>query len=246
MNPDRTRLTTFTDSGMKAVIFDVDGTLVDSERDGHRVAFNQAFAEAGMSDHWDVATYGDLLTVTGGRRRLVSYLATRGHGEAEAADAAASLHARKTDIMQDLINQDVVPLRPGVADFVEALEETGVALYVATTGSRAWVEPLLERHFGPDRFAGIVTGTEITRLKPDPAVYLEVLRIAGVPAAECLAIEDSGPGVTAAVAAGLDCWAITNDYTHDHDVSAASYITSTFLGLRPTVGPTQPATSRAI
>ncbi len=217
-----------TAAGVRAVIFDVDGTLVDSERDGHRVAFNRAFEGAGLPDRWDEDCYGHLLEVTGGRRRLRGYLIARGYHPGEATRLARRLHIRKTAIMRELIEAGGVPLRPGVEFFVAQLEAAGIELYVATTGNRAWVEPLLERHFGPARFAGVVTGTEVTTLKPDPAVYLEVLRLSGRSPSDCLAIEDSNPGVTAAVAAGLRCIAVSNDYTHHHDLSAACHIARTF------------------
>ncbi len=215
----------------KAVIFDVDGTLVDSERHGHRVAFNLSFEEAGLPDRWDELMYGQLLEVTGGQRRIRSYLQAFGSDPQTAEAMAARLHPRKTEIMRDLIASGSVPPRPGVARLIHELAACGIELYVATTGNRAWVEPLLDRHFGLSRFAGIVTGTEITTLKPDPAAYLEVLRISGQRAADCIAIEDSGAGVTAAVAAGLQCVAVTNDYTHHHDVSSAAYVTRSFADL---------------
>jgi len=211
---------------LAAVVFDVDGTLVDSERDGHRVAFNLAFEEAGLSDSWDVALYGQLLAVTGGRRRLASYLLAAGRGTSEAEALAARLHARKTSIMLELIEAGAIPPRPGAERLIGDLAAGGVELYVATTGTRAWVEPLLERCFGLSRFAAVVTGTEVTTLKPDPAVYREVLRISGHGAVDCVAVEDSANGVVAATGAGLRCVAVTNDYTRDQDLSAASYVGS--------------------
>ncbi|MGD9960754.1 HAD family hydrolase [Nocardioides sp.] len=209
---------------LQAVIFDVDGTLVDSERDGHRVAFNLAFEEAGLPDRWDPVPYGQLLNVTGGRRRLVRYLVARGHGPAEAEELARRLHTRKTDLMRDLIEVGAVPPRPGAVRLLTELAAARVELSVATTGNRAWVEPLLARTFPVVRFRAVVTGTEITVLKPDPAVYLEAMRLTGHGPEDCVAVEDSAAGVSAAVQAGLRCVAVTNDYTRDHDLSGAAYV----------------------
>ena len=207
-----------------AAIFDVDGTLVDSERDGHRVAFNLAFEQLGMDDRWDVDTYGELLKVAGGRRRLVHYLKTQGHPDDTAEELAGRLHSIKTGLMRDLVRDGAVPARPGAGRVLEELDRAGVELYVATTGSRAWVEPLLDQHFSSVAFKAVLTGSEISDLKPDPAVYLEVLRLSGHPASDCVAVEDSESGVSAAVAAGLRCVAVTNDYTVEHDLSAAAHV----------------------
>lgn len=209
---------------LAAVIFDVDGTLVDSERDGHRVAFNAAFEEAGLPDRWDVTTYGGLLPIAGGARRLTSWLESTGRTPAEARNLADRLHARKTEIMRDLIADGRIQARPGVHRLLDELDAVGIPLHVATTGTRAWVEPLLDRVFGP-RFQTVVTGTEVPELKPDPEVYLEVLRRTGCPADRTIAVEDSANGVRAAVAAGLRCLAAYNPYTRDDDLTGASLLT---------------------
>lgn len=209
---------------LAAVVFDVDGTLVDSERDGHRVAFNAAFAEAGLPDHWDVTTYGGLLPIAGGARRLASWFESTGRTPVEARRLAEGLHARKTEIMRDLIADGRVQARPGVHRLLDELDAAGIPVHVATTGTRAWVEPLLERVFGP-RFQTVVTGTEVPELKPSPEVYLEVLRRTGCPADRTVAVEDSANGVRAAVAAGLRCVAAYNPYTRDDDLSGATLVT---------------------
>jgi HAD superfamily hydrolase (TIGR01509 family) len=207
-----------------AVVFDVDGTLVDSERDGHRVAFNAAFDEAGLPDRWDVTTYGRLLAITGGARRLASWFESTGRTPDEAGRLAEKVHARKTELMRDLIEEGRVQARPGVHRLLDQLEVAAIPTHVATTGTRAWVEPLLDRVFGP-RFQIVVTGTEVSDLKPSPAAYLEVLRRAGLPAATTVAVEDSANGVNAAVAAGLRCVAAYNSYTRDDDLSGATLVT---------------------
>jgi HAD superfamily hydrolase (TIGR01509 family) len=209
--------------GLAAVVFDVDGTLVDSERDGHRVAFNAAFEEAGLPDRWDVPTYGRLLRTAGGAQRLARWFVEQGRAPAEAQALAERLHPAKTRIMRELVAGGQVRPRPGVGRLLDDLAAHGVPVHVATTGSRAWVEPLLDGLFG-DRFATVVTGTEVPELKPSPAVYLEVLRRAGAPAERTVAVEDSGNGVRAAVAAGLRCVAATNEYTRDDDLDGACLV----------------------
>lgn len=214
-------------SRLEAVIFDVDGTLVDSERDGHRVAFNAAFEEAGLPDRWDVATYGRLLEITGGARRLASWFEENGRSTDDSGELADRLHRRKTQIMQRLVEDGQVQARPGVHQLIDELEASSVQIHVATTGTRAWVEPLLDRAFGP-RFQVVVTGTEVTDLKPSPAAYLQVLDQARCAPDRTVAVEDSANGVAAAVGAGLRCVAAHNLYTRDHDLSKATLVADGF------------------
>lgn len=214
-------------SHLEAVIFDVDGTLVDSERDGHRVAFNTAFAEAGLPDRWDVATYGRLLRIAGGDKRLTYWFERNGWPADEARQLAARLHQQKTRIMRELIEDGRIRARPGVERLIDELEARGVRMHVATTGTRAWVEPLLDRVFGV-RFDTVVTGTEVPDLKPDPAVYREVMRLTGSSPEHTVAVEDSANGVLAAAGAGLRCVATYNTYTRDHDLSAAALVADGF------------------
>lgn len=216
-----TAKTPSTDHPLKAVIFDVDGTLADTERDGHRVAFNEAFAAAGLDYRWDVQEYGDLLTQPGGRQRLTRYLRSKGHPADEAAALAAELHRDKTQRFAERVRAGAMEPRPGTVELISALRAEGVRTAVATTGTDGWVLPLLDHLFGLDAFEVVVTGSEITDLKPDPAAYLEVLRRLGLAPAAVMAVEDSANGVRAAVAAGLRCVAVVNDYTRDQDLSGA-------------------------
>jgi HAD superfamily hydrolase (TIGR01509 family) len=210
-------------SRLDAVIFDVDGTLVDSERDGHRVAFNVAFEEAGLPDRWEVATYGKLLKITGGAKRLKFWFENTGRSPVEARELAERLHKRKTQIMRRLVDDGHVQARPGAHQLINQLEARGVQLHVATTGTRAWVEPLLDHAFG-NRFHTVITGTEVSDLKPSPAVYLEVLSRTGCPPERAVAVEDSANGVQAAVAARLRCLAAHNPYTRNDDLSGATLV----------------------
>jgi HAD superfamily hydrolase (TIGR01509 family) len=206
---------------LRAVIFDVDGTLADTERDGHRVAFNEAFKAAGLSYRWSVPEYGDLLTTTGGRRRIERYLKAKGHPLSEASELAAELHRDKTRRFTALIRTGTMEARPGAVNLIRELRAEGVTTAVATTGTSDWVLPLLDILFGLDAFDVVVTGSDITDLKPDPAVYLEALARLRLPAANAIAVEDSANGVHAAVAAGLTCVAVVNGYTRDQDLSGA-------------------------
>ena len=213
---------------MEAVIFDVDGTLVDSERDGHRVAFNLAFEQHNLPYRWEVEPYGRLLETTGGRQRLERYLAGEGMAEAERHDLVPRLHARKNALFRELVAGGAIDARPGVEALLDELERAGVRLAVATTGSRAWVEPLLERLFGATRFSPVITGDDVEVRKPDPSAYLQALQGLDLAAGQALAMEDSANGVVAARGAGLACVVVANDYTSEHDFDGASLVVDSF------------------
>ena len=214
---------------LRAVIFDVDGTLADTERHGHRVAFNRAFEELDLPYRWDEDTYGELLHVTGGRRRLATFLASQGVDEEEGDQLAAELHRRKTRIMKILVDDGVVEERPGARRLLDELAEQGCALAVATTGSRDWVERLLERVLPGVGFEVMVTGDEVENRKPDPEAYRVALERLGAADGEgVVAVEDSGEGLESAVGAGLPCVVVVNGYTADHDVTAAGLVLDGF------------------
>lgn len=211
-----------------AVVFDVDGTLVDSERHGHRLAFNAAFAEANLDYRWDEDQYGRLLAIPGGRRRIHEFLVAQGHASVEADDLATQLHERKTALFRDLAAEGRIPPRPGVQRLLDELAQADVTLAVATTGSRVWVEPLLDHLFGLARFATIVAGDDVAALKPDPSAYLEVLDRLSLPPEAVVVVEDSANGVAAAAAAGLTCLAVVNDYTVGEVLHGAALVVDGF------------------
>lgn len=212
---------------LEAVIFDVDGTLADTERNGHRLAFNDAFARHGLDVNWTPEAYGRLLAIAGGRRRITHDLRTRGFGS-RAGRLAEEVHRTKTALFTERILKGEVSARPGLPELILDLRKSGVRVAVATTGRRRWVEPLVRHVVGDGIVEVIVTGDDVDRLKPDPAAYLRVLADLGLPRDVVLAVEDSEIGLRAALAAGLATMVVTNDYTVGQDFTGAATLRSGF------------------
>ena len=205
----RSLFTTTPARHLRAVLWDVDGTLAETEREGHRIAFNQAFSEHGLDWHWDVPRYGELLSVTGGRERILFDMPFHHDAPASAEQReslALQLHRRKNRIYAELVAQGQVPLRDGVKDLWRSCLRAGVRLGIVTTTSRANVEALLGRHLGPDwsdRFACVICGEDVQAKKPDPEAYRLALQRLQLSAGQVIAVEDSPIGLRAADAAGI-------------------------------------------
>ena len=207
---------------LEALIFDVDGTLADTERDGHRPAFNAAFAEAGLTWHWDEALYGELLEVTGGKERIRFFCERHEPEFLQQEDVESrikDLHAAKTRHYAELCARGI-PLRPGVEQLLREAHAAGLRLGIATTTTPENITALL----APDLlalFEKVGAGDTVPHKKPAPDIYQWVLAQLALPAAACLAIEDSANGLKASRAAGLATVITRTAYTDDHDFSGA-------------------------
>lgn len=212
---------------IKAIIFDVDGTLADTE-EGHRQAFNKAFAEAGLNWHWDLDLYDKLLAVTGGKERIKYFVNDFQSDFAKPADFdgfVKNLHAVKTRHYTRLVQEGLITLRPGIKDLILAAHSAGLKLAVATTTAPENVAALLERGLGMDwqtLFGAVGCGDMVANKKPAPDIYLWVIETLGVTADECIALEDSENGLRSSLAAGIKTFVILNRYTRNQNFDGAA------------------------
>ena len=212
---------------LRALIFDVDGTLAETERAGHRVAFNQAFAAAGLPWHWDEQRYDELLRVFGGKERMVRFAEDDDPGflaRPGAEQTIAAIHADKTRRYGELIASGAVPLRPGVETLIRDARSEGITLAIATTTAPANVTALLTATLGPgavEWFSAIGAGDVVPAKKPAPDIYEWVLDQLGLPAADCLAIEDAHAGLVAACEAGIPTLITPSEHGLHDDFSGA-------------------------
>lgn len=217
-------------NNLEALIFDVDGTLADTERDGHRVAFNAAFDEFDIGWHWDIDTYGKLLAVTGGKERMKHYAETflnKQNLPDNLEQIIPELHTAKTRHYTELLATGAIPLRTGVERLLNEARKKGLRLAIATTTTPENVTVLLEHTLGKDSiswFEVIAAGDVVPAKKPSGDIYNYTLQAMDLKPEQCLAFEDSRNGILSAHDAELTTLITVNGYTHDDDFSGAALV----------------------
>ena len=223
---------------LSALIFDVDGTLADTEN-AHRAAFNEAFAEVGRDWVWDEAQYTRLLEVSGGKERILHYWQLiqpdiKQINNSGVQDTVNRMHELKTAAYERAVQDGAVQLRPGVLRLIESAHQDGLRLAIATTTSPVNISALLRAAIGPDwmhYFPVIEDASTAPLKKPHPQVYLQTIRRLQIPAQQCLAFEDSANGLNAAVKAGLSTLVTPNSFTAHHDFTGALRVLPSLQGV---------------
>ncbi len=214
---------------LKALIFDCDGVFVDTERDGHRVAFNRAFAQKGYSFQWDIELYGELLKIAGGKERMRFFFDENGW-PLDISDKEAfikEMHKLKTDLFMNIIDSGQLPLRAGVKRLVDEAIAENITLAVCSTSNERAVNLVVERLLGSDRkekFSVILAGDVVSKKKPDPEIYNLAKKHLGLAPEECVVIEDSRNGLIAAKEAGMKCVVTISSYASDEDFTEADKV----------------------
>ncbi len=214
---------------LEALIFDCDGVIVDTEKDGHRVAFNMAFAKKGMPVEWSVEEYKELLKVAGGKERMTHYFNMHtGFSQFSVKDGLVKeLHKQKTEYFMQLIQSGALPLRPGVLRIIDQAIAKRLKLAVCSTSNEKSVQMIVEKLLGEKRkkhFQAILAGDIVSKKKPDPEIYELCKKMLSIDPVNCVVVEDSRNGLLAAKAAGFNCLITTNDYTMDEDFSEADKV----------------------
>jgi len=224
---------------LRALVFDCDGVLAETERDGHRVAFNRTFAARGYDFEWDAAVYKELVKIGGGKERMKHFFDQTSWpaGTSDKDALIKELHKLKTDYYTQIIESGELPLRPGVARLVDEAVAAGVKLAVCSTSNEKAVHTVVEKLLGPARkakFDVILAGDVVSKKKPDPEIYTLALERLRLKPTECVVVEDNRNGLLAAKGAGIHCLVTTHGYTEDEDFREADLVVSE-LGDPPSV-----------
>ncbi len=213
---------------IKAVFFDQDGVIIDTERDGHRVSFNLTFKEFGFTDEWSVDYYHELLQIAGGKERMKHHLQTQGFSRPvppeQVDDLIKDMHKRKTAIFVDLIETGKLPLRPGIHRFMKEAMDAGLMIGVCTTSNEQAAKAITEKILSDIKFDIVLAGDVVSKKKPDPEIYNLALSRTGLKPEEVIVVEDSKNGVLAGKAAGTFVVVTTNYYTENEDVNSGDII----------------------
>ncbi len=222
---------------LEAILFDVDGTLADTEGLGHRPAYNQAFDALGVPFRWDRDLYRTLLQQPGGRERIRHYLDVYApelgpeadHVARDSDEWIAKVHRLKSDYFRERVAAGHIPLRPGVARLIREARDAGIRMAIVSNASRRTLGPVLEFSLRPELRGAIeviASGEEVLQKKPHPMLYQLALDRLGLEARQCVAVEDSAMGLCAARAAGLAALVTVNDDTRDQDFADADLVVS--------------------
>jgi len=215
-------------SKIKAVFFDQDGVIIDTERDGHRVSFNMTFKEFGFSDEWSVEYYHELLQVAGGKERMKHHAQTKGFSKPikpeELDELVKAMHKRKTALFVELIETGKLPLRPGIHRFMKEAMAAGLKIAVCTTSNEQAAKAITGKILSDIKFELVLAGDVVEKKKPDPEIYNLALSKLGLKPDEVMVVEDSKNGVKASKAAGIQTIVTTNHYTEKEDVEAGDII----------------------
>ena len=212
---------------LEALIFDVDGTLAETE-ELHRQSFNQTFEQFKLGWHWDPELYKELLQTTGGKERMIRYVEAYRPEQRAVLEQLPALHRTKTRSYLDLLGKGALKLRPGIERLVHEAIEEGVKLAIATTSTPLNVKALLRSTLGEDspNWFAIAAGDVVVRKKPDPAVYFEALEALEIGPRHAVAFEDSQNGLRAAREAGISVVATPSLYLTAEDFSGAAIVVS--------------------
>lgn len=213
---------------LKGLFFDLDGVIVESERDGHRVAFNKTFKEFGYSFQWGVDEYQELIKISGGKERMRFYLHSQGFAEGVSPEALDDLvqrmHNFKTGEFIKLIESGELPLRPGVRRIMQEANASGLVIGICTTANQRAAHAVVDSLLAEIRVSLIIAGDMVANKKPDPDVYEMALSLSGLAPDQCIVFEDSRNGLMAAMAAGLRVIITKSVYTQDEDFTGADLV----------------------